>query len=365
MRIATYNVEWFNALFDDEDLLGWDRRWSGRRDIRREDQLAALGLVFGSLNADAVFVVEAPDTTQKRSTTRALEAFAAHFGLRASKAITGFPNDTQQELALLYDPRVIAAVHDPRGGGSGVLGEGEVPKFDRTLRIDLDGDGVARPVSFSKPPLELALELRGSGPDGGGTRMVRMIGVHIKSKAPNGARGKSEILRMAVENRKKQLAQCLWLRARVVEDMKAGDDVIVLGDFNDGPGLDEYEHLFGRSGVEVVLGEQGPLHLYDPHARLALAQKVGIIPATARFLIPDDAEGLGDSMTEDGPEGSGRRWLSALLDYIMISPALRECHPKWRIWHPFDDADCYHDLALRDALLTASDHFPVTLDFSP
>lgn len=361
MRIATYNVEWFNTLFDDDDQLGWDRHWSGRRDIRREDQLAALGRVFGALDADAVFVVEAPDTTHRRSTVGALEAFAAHFGLRASRAITGFANDTQQELALLYDPRLISAVHDPRGGGSGVLGEGPVPLFDRTVRIDLDGDGVARPVRFSKPPLELALEVRTPG----ASRMLRMIGVHIKSKAPTGAHGKAALLRLAVENRKKQLAQCLWLRARVVEDLKAGDSVIVLGDFNDGPGLDEYEHQFGRSGVEIVLGDPGPLHLYDPHARMALAQRVGVTPATARFLVPADAMGLDDGMTADGPDGSGRRWLSALLDYIMISADLRERRPKWRIWHPFDDPACYADPAMREALLTASDHFPVTLDFQP
>ena len=36
--------------------------------------------------------------------------------------------------------------------------------------------------------------------------------------------------------------------------------------------------------------------------------------------------------------------------------------PPWRICHPFDDARCWRIEELRSALLTASDHFPVTLD---
>jgi endonuclease/exonuclease/phosphatase family metal-dependent hydrolase len=56
------------------------------------------------------------------------------------------------------------------------------------------------------------------------------------------------------------------------------------------------------------------------------------------------------------------RYLQALLDYIMVSADLRTKAKGWRIWHPFDDPECWNNTTLRDALLTASDHFPVTLD---
>ena len=59
---------------------------------------------------------------------------------------------------------------------------------------------------------------------------------------------------MSIDNRRKQLAQCVWLRRRVDGHLAAGDSLIVMGDFNDGPGLDEFEKLFGHSGVEIVLG---------------------------------------------------------------------------------------------------------------
>ena len=338
MRIATYNVEWFTNLFDDEARILADDAWSGRHDVKRHEQLTALGIVFTALDADAVMVIEAPDSHRRRSGVDALEAFAAHFQLRTRKAIMGFINDTQQEIALLYDPDVLTPRHDPKGDEAGKTDAAAAPRFDETFRIDLDIDRTAEKVRWSKPPLELEIATAG------GARL-RMIGVHAKSKAPHGAKTPDEIMRDSIANRRKQLAQCIWLRQRVEEHLAAGDPLIVLGDFNDGPGLDEYEWLFGRSGVEVVIGEEGAQRLYDPHAAEATERRIGVIPATARFFL-----------------SSQNRWIQTLLDYIMVSPDLLSKRPAWRIWHPFDDPVCYSRVELREALLTASDHFPVTLD---
>ncbi|MFN3144063.1 MAG: endonuclease/exonuclease/phosphatase family protein [Paracoccaceae bacterium] len=339
MRIATYNVEWFTNLFDRHDRLLEDGQWSGRQDVTRAEQLGALGIVFSALDADAVMVIEAPDSHDHRSTVRALENFAAHYGLRARRALHGFKNQTQQEIALLYDPDTLACRHDPMGDPTGKSGAFEAPRFDGAFRIDLDVDADLDIVTFSKPPLEVACTAIASG------TTFRMIGVHVKSKAPHAAETPDEVMRVAIANRRKQLAQCIWLRQRVEGHLAANDPLILLGDLNDGPGLDEYEKLFGRSGVEIVLGDDGGPQLYDPHARLALSQRVGATPATARFYIH--------------PE---RRYLQALLDYVMVSPDLRARDPSWRIWHPFDDPACYRVPELREALLQASDHFPVSVD---
>lgn len=339
MRLATYNVEWFTHLFDDAGDFLDGAGWSGRRDVTRDQQAEALGHVFAAMDADAVMVIEAPDGHARRDGVAALESFARRFGLRTSRALMGFVNDTQQEIALLYDPDAMEVRHDPRGEFAGKKGARDAPRFDGTFRIDLDIDREADTVTWSKPPLELAVTTAK------GTEL-RLIGVHAKSKAPHGARGKDEVMRVSIANRRKQLAQCIWLRQRVEAHLEAGDSLIVMGDFNDGPGLDEYEKLFGRSGIEIVLGEEDGLRLHDPHARLALSQKTtGARPTTARFRIP--------------PEG---RYLTALLDYVMVSRDLLQADPKWLIWHPFEDPDCYGDADLRRALLLASDHFPVSID---
>ena len=66
MRIVTYNVEWFNALFDEEGQLREDDGPSARYGVSRREQLAALGIVFTALDADAVMVIEAPDANRHR-----------------------------------------------------------------------------------------------------------------------------------------------------------------------------------------------------------------------------------------------------------------------------------------------------------
>lgn len=332
MRIATYNVEWFNRLFDDDGQLIDDDTWSSRWNVTKARQTEALGIVLTAMDCDAIMIIEAPDSSPTRSTKRALQNFADNFGLRTNTALIGFPNDTQQEIALLYDQNAMSATHKPLGSA-----DADNPRFDGEFRLDIDVDAHPDPIRWSKPPLEALVTLK-SGAE------LNLIGVHAKSKAPHGATAPAEVMQISIANRRKQLAQCVWLRRRVQQHLTEGNPLIVMGDFNDGPGLDEYEKLFGRSGVEIVLGEGEADKLFDPHAKQALGNRFGAIISTARFRRPD------------GP------YLQALLDYIMVSPDLMAKRPKWQIWHPFDHPECFARPVLRDALLDASDHFPVVLD---
>ncbi len=335
MRIATWNIEWFTNLFDARGRLLEDGERSSRYRVTRRQQIESIAIVLTALEADAVMIIEAPDNGERRRTVAMLERFAERFGLRQRRALLGFQNDTQQEIALLYDPDKLTVRHDPQGGP-----DGPTPRFDQSYLIDLDVDGTQDRVTYSKPPLEIAAETA----DG---FRFRMIGAHLKTKAPHGANGPEEARRIAIANRRKQLAECVWLRTRVLEHLSAGESLMVLGDLNDGPGLDEYEKLFGKSGVEIVLGwdESPETRLYDPHARRALSQKTGFVPVSARFYLDEE-----------------KRYFTALLDYVMVSPDLRAMKSHWRIWHPFDDPACYQTEELREALLMASDHFPVSVD---
>ncbi|MFT7060598.1 MAG: hypothetical protein ACJASV_003122 [Pseudorhodobacter sp.] len=339
LRLATYNVEWFNALFNDDGALLLDGERSARYKVSRAEQLTALGIVFTAMDADGVMIIEAPDTGSRRSTLRALENFAAHFQLRARRAITGFVSETEQEIAFLFDPDRISAQHRPQGAPPAHADPKGVARFDGVFWHDLNVDAHPERIRFSKPPLELAVETP-QGP-------LRLIGVHAKSKAPHGARNAAEETRIAIENRRKQLAQCLWLRARVETHLDAGDPLLVMGDFNDGPGLDEYEKLFGQSGIEIVMGvaDRPERQMSEPHAQMVLGRRVGMTPTSARFY-----------------NRQKRRYFGALLDFILVSPDLAKTEPLWRIWHPLDDPDCWRVPELREALLTASDHFPVTID---
>ncbi len=179
MKFATYNVEWFNTLFDDAGRLINDGTWSSRWSVTKAQQTAALGTVFQTMDLDAVMIVEAPDTSRHRDGTVALETFAKTFNLRARKAIIGFDNDTQQEIAFLYDPDLMDAKHAPLGDPVGKKGSRDAPRFDGAFKLDLDIDATPDVITWSKPPLEVAVTTKTG-------QVLHLIGVHAKSKPPMG-----------------------------------------------------------------------------------------------------------------------------------------------------------------------------------
>ncbi len=342
IRIATWNIEWFTGLFDANDRLLLDNEPSARYHVSRRDQILAIADVMRRLDADLLIIIEAPNTGSRHSTQVALEGFAKLHRLRQTKALIGFANATEQEIAALFDPMKVSVRHDPQGSPSTGSDGDLAPRFDSKFRLDVDVDGTPEIISFNKPPLELAVTVKDTH------ATLRLIGVHAKSKAPHGAHSAKAIAELSIANRREHLAQCIWLRRRIDAHLDAKDPLIVLGDFNDGPGLDGYEKLFGRSGLEVVLGDpaQPERCLSEPHAAIRLDPRQGWALSTARFYNVEH-----------------KRYINALLDYVMLSPDLAAAtNARWRIWHPFDDPACFDDRDLREALLTASDHFPVSVD---
>ena len=343
LRLATYNVEWFTELFDDAGGFLNDHAESVRFGLTRAQQFDAVGAVLRAMDADAVMVIEGPDHSETRSAVLALENFATHFGLRARRALVGFTSATKQEIVLMYDPDVMQATHAPMGQPDAAS---PAPRFDYAYSYDLDGDGNAENIGFSKPPLEVILRLSSGA-------QLRLIGVHTKSKAPRHTRGRAEFVAQSIQNRRKQLAECFWLRGRVDEVLAQGTPLLVMGDFNDGPGLDEYEQQFGHSSVEVVMGAASPTQpqLFDPHAAKTAAPfgnaPFGNAPVTSRFYLPEQ-----------------KGYFEALLDFVMVSPDLARTGPIWRIWHPLHDPKIITNPKLAAALLAASDHFPVSIDIN-
>ena len=340
LRIATYNIEWFTNLFGRHDVLLDDDEWSSRYMTTRHQQLHAIADVIRAIDADAILVIEAPDTGGDRNSVRALQNFADAFGLRQSRALSGFESQTRQEISMLYDPNVVTAKHRPVGSRSNGRQKKRAPRFDGKFHYEMGVDGQSDIHTFSKPPLEVLLTDNASG------IALRVIGVHAKSKAVHGERDPNLTQKIALTNRTKQLAQCLWIRQRVEDHIAAGEPVIVLGDFNDGPRLDAFEEFFGKSGVEIVLGDPNhpATHLKDPNARLWLDPMQGWALSSARFYH------------------AGLKWyVNTLLDYVMLSGDITP-GASWRIYHPFDDPECFKNEPLKEALLTASDHFPVCVD---
>lgn len=341
LRIATYNVEWFTNLFGPNDTLLADNNWSSRYKVKRRDQLNAIAEVMKAVDADAIMIIEAPNTGGDRNSVRALQSFAVEYGLRQSRALSGFESHTRQEITLMYDPDVVEVRHDPRGSRSKGQASQRAPRFDSKFLYDLGVEGHDTVHSFSKPPLEVALTHKASG------KSLHLIGVHNKSKALHERLDEDVMVKLAIGNRNKQLGQCVWIRQRVEDHITAGESVIVLGDFNDGPKMDAYEALFEKSSIEIVMGARGEAYMDDPYASVFLDPMSGWALSSARFY---NAE---------------LKWyVNTLLDYIMVSPDLAVQAVSRRIFHPFDDPKCYANDPIKSALLTASDHFPVCIDLA-
>lgn len=336
-RLMAYNIEWFTRLFHDDNSL--------RTDAKARQRLDAIAAVLAEADPDLVGITEAPNTTTatgQRNTVIALETFATAYGLRQRKAVTGYISAGEQEIALLLDPDVLTATHDP-GGRRGVASNAP---FDEEFRVDSDGDDIDEVYRHYRPPLEARIDRA----DGGAPFWLMVV--HAKSKGIFDAMDKVHFDRTSERNRRKLFAECTSIRRRVDEWQKAGRDIVVMGDINDGPGFDYYEGRFGRSAVELIMGD-----LFQPEAILANRVgaprwgKSGWEPSTARFR---------DQFTGN--------LVNALIDHIMLTPRLAPAdRPRARIWNPWQDtAMAALPEPERDRLKAifdmASDHMPVTID---
>ena len=322
LTLCTYNVEHFNRAFDEEN----------RPKSDSEKQLEAVAQVLRAVDADLIGIVEAPNASPSAAgdgetpgTVEALETFAAEYDLRQRKTAMGFVSEGSQELAVMYDPDTVEEVKHVPGGGRGLS-----PAFDEELFYDADGDDIEEVYAFYRPPFEAEVTAADSG------KTFRLILAHAKSKATFGPMDRLHRRQESLANRKKIFAECNWIRKRVEEWM---DDhpVVVMGDFNDGPGMDFFERKFGKTGVEFVIGS-----LFEPDTTLRSAYERprwtgnGWRPYTASFW--DDV---------------GEGYVEVPIDYVLATRNLRPA--EGQVWNP-DQKE-----ALEETLYEASDHFPVSM----
>ncbi|MEW8228090.1 MAG: hypothetical protein AB2748_20355 [Candidatus Thiodiazotropha endolucinida] len=162
-----YNIEWFDDHFEADNSL--------KNTPEAQTKFNGVSSVISTIDPDIVGITEAPNTTTttgQRSTIEALENFASHYGLRQNRAMIGFPSPGRQEIALLYDPNVVSATHDP-GGSAGAV---KNPRFDEPFQADSDGDKIYEVYKHYRPPLEAKITRADGGED------FWLLVVHTKSK---------------------------------------------------------------------------------------------------------------------------------------------------------------------------------------
>jgi hypothetical protein len=118
---------------------------------------------------------------------------------------------------------------------------------------DVEGDRIIEQFKWERKPLEAVFKLGANGP------LVRIILVHSKSKGIFDVVDLANFQRVSLTNRRKLIAQASRLRERIDFLLQAKESFMVMGDMNDGPNMDSYEKLIGKSFVETVMGD-----VYNP-----------------------------------------------------------------------------------------------------
>lgn len=328
-RLMSYNIEWFDKAFEPDNSL--------KTDAASLKQIDAVAKVISTIDPDLIGITEGPNTTTttgRRNSVAALENFAVAKGLRQRKAMIGFPSAGSQEIAVLYDPDALRVSHDP-GGRSG---QTKNPPFNEQFFADSDGDGIKEIYKHYRPPLEARVHRA----DGGGDFWLMVV--HTKSKGIFNAMDRVHFERTSDRNRRKLFAECGSIRQRVDEWLEADRAVVVMGDVNDGAGFDYYEGRFGRSAVELIMGDLfKPDDILRNYAGAPEWGRYGWEPSSVRFR---------DSFTGDN--------INALIDHILLSRHLRPTGtPAAQVWNPYQNINAK---PLKSELLEASDHFPITTD---
>lgn len=337
-RLMVWNIEWMTRLFEADGSLRLDG-------AEKEAQLSAVAASVVHLDPALIGIVEGPSSPadNPNRTATCLANFATHFQLSQTESLTGFGTRGSQELCLAWDPaRIDSAVHAPRGTIDPDDDEFEVnPQFDRRVIDDVTGDRVGDVISFYRPPLEADV-VTAAGHN------LTIVLCHNKSKGIFGAGDLVNWERESRRNRALLAGQARWIRRRVDDLLGDGRHVVVMGDFNDGVGEDQFELDHVRSSVEMIIGDvftpQGIL-LHQPGRPVWNNSNAAWEPSSASFK---------DLLTED--------WVRVLIDFILTSPGLPVTPGSHRIWNPWTDEA--GTAPITDALKAASDHHPIVIDLA-
>lgn len=338
--VTTINAEWMNDWFapDGAGAAAW--RPTFVRDGVECDTDRAAGLLAGliaDLDADVVALQEAPSRAAELALF--LDTHLSEGGTPRYRFLMGGSGGAQK-LALLVKPAVEAAALVPPAQLVGLVGP---------WLADVDGDAVLAEYRFTRDPLVCRLTVDG--------RPLEVLVAHLKSNFIN--RGermwrdpaqRPRFVRAALQNRRRIANEGMRMRQYLDARLDAEPDaaIVVLGDFNDGPGRDLFEQQYLAHNVtDLLVGSP-----YWPETLFAHA--LVDEPAERRFTAVFD-----DFVTEEPQK-------RLLLDHVLISPAMaagdapvRKVDGSGRVEHDAWAARRTGGGARRDE--RATDHRPATV----
>jgi endonuclease/exonuclease/phosphatase family metal-dependent hydrolase len=322
LRFAAYNIEWMTRLFrkkSTEPLTG-----SGSKEYKRSLSIAK---VIKKIDPDILGICEAPNS--QKHLENWLQEFLNGAGYSVAMHNEEFLSPGQQEIAVLFKGDKVHVKVKPEG-------EAKHKPFNKKIEMDTDDDRIKEVYKFYRPPLEVEIE------DLSGKQLVKLLVAHTKSKGIFNQMDMLHYERTSRRDRMKLFAEASWIRYRTNQWLDEKSKVVVMGDFNDGPEMDYYETLFGKSAIELAMGS-----IWEPERILHNVigkpkwGEYGWKPTSARFK---------DRFTED--------YVNVLIDHILISDRIKISEPGL-VWNPYQEK--IEDEKVSEAFKGASDHFPISV----
>lgn len=252
IKFMEWNVEWMNDLFVTATSTGaaaafkpdTDHPYHASSKVTVKQRRQDLSGVINEFAPEIVVVLEGPssrDELQLFFNSDVQGKWQAHLQPGASQSIgIAVRTDTGKFAA---QPFTVFDTGKGKPDGKG---------FEQFF-LDTDGDKVDEVHSFERRPAYIELNLV----DG---KKFRVMGLHLKSKGIFDALEWSRWWKVSEGNRRKIMAQSQrvhdeFVRPYLINAATKDIPLIVCGDVNDGPGLDEAERKLFGSGVEALLGD--------------------------------------------------------------------------------------------------------------
>lgn len=274
--IMSYNIEHMNSMFENNTI-----KPSEKQRARK------IAKVIQDINPHVLGICEAANLPEEHR--HFIDNYLSGSGYQLAQGVSR----GRQNLVFYYRlPFSIISIDDALS-------------FYAPWEADIDDDGLKERHKWDRKPLEEVFEIGSGGP------RLRIILVHTKSKGIFSVVDLHHFQKISLANRKRLVAQALKLRNRLDQLLQEVHPlpVVVMGDMNDGPGLDPFEMMVGRSFVETAMGS-----VYQPSR----------IFHNTLWWMSEDSELKKTLWTADFPDPIVRHPLGyrhrVWIDHIFLSP---------------------------------------------
>lgn len=307
-HVMAYNVKWMADLFE-----GAVPKPAAVKRVQ------AIAEVIGRVDPAVVALSEAANDRAVH------ESFLAGFLPEAGYRLAAGQSRGRQDLVVYHRPPFeVVSVDDAYG-------------YYDAWTDDVDQDGVEERLRWERRPLEIVFRVGAGGPT------FRLVFVHTKSKGIFDVTDLAGFQSISLGIRKKLVAQATRLRTRLDKLLLAGESVVVLGDFNDGPGMDAFERVLGGSFVENVMGSVFQPELVFHNTLAWMTRKASDRASLWTVDFPDPIVNPQRGVTH-------KVW----IDHILASPNMVRADAPFRVLPDSGRISARDTVARR-----ASDHFAV------